>query len=40
MDHLTMDIVRLCRQSRQGSIATQKNRQHGLTAIAGNLSHK
>ena len=39
MDAFTMDVVRLCRQSRQGSMATQKNRQVGLTAIAGTLRH-
>ena len=37
MDQLSMDIVRLCRRSRQGSIATQKNRQTGLTAMAAEL---
>ena len=34
-----MDIVRICRKSRQGSIATQKNRKTGLVAIAGTLKH-
>lgn len=38
MDQLTMDMVRLCRRHREGAFGTQKNRQRGLTAIAGQLS--
>ncbi|MCI5076855.1 phage integrase N-terminal domain-containing protein [Oricola sp.] len=37
MDNLTMDLVQLCRRNRDGSYGTQKNRQRGLTAIAGEL---
>jgi len=34
-----MDLVRLVKRNRDGSFGTQKNRQRGLTAMAGELKH-
>lgn len=38
MDHLTMELVKLCRRNRNGSLGTQNNRQRGLTAMAYQLN--
>lgn len=37
MNNLAMEMVRLCRRNRDGSFATQANRQRGLIAMATDL---